>query len=131
MRRSGTAEAVPGETSPKHTPLADRVLGVRNKPGRKPLAEEDKVVAERRPIRLQVGDWAAIEKLAVELNIRSSSGPKTGSHSWRALIRFIAQNAALVLIGIKVALFVGPEHLQAILDGTAKIVAIESSETPS
>lgn len=126
MHKPGaTTHTTPVDLLDSHVDMLKSFTGegkTRRKPGRKPLAQSERVEAERRPIRLQTTHWHNLEQLAVDLDIRATSGPKIGSHSWRALIRFLAQNTNLILQGIRLCLSLGPEKVQAVLSGEYVLV---------
>lgn len=62
---------------------------------------KEKVAYERRPLDLRPDQWAALEELAVVLDVRSRGGPRFGQHSWRSMIARLADDAPRVIEQIK------------------------------
>lgn len=108
--------------APKDTPEPKKL-------GRPALSDDMKVQAARHPIRLRLDQWDNLQNLAVELNIRSPSGPRIGSLSWRSLITYLADHTGMLRLAILLVERYGQETLEALLAGD--LVMVKKSDEPT
>ncbi len=97
-----SSDAVEGDQSQEAT-----VNKPKSRSGRKPLPPEQRVRFKSQRISLREEYWPRLESLAHKLDIRSRANKR--QPSWRAMIRYIAENTELIYKAMLIIRQLGPE----------------------